>query len=125
MSFRFIRGFGLERVFGLDECLEIVQRTGPEDTILLDPGIDRAQGLGIQLVDPIAAFAMLANQMGPAKEAQVLRDCRPGDGKGAGDLPGGLAAAAEKIENRPAGGIGKGLESDLAGICNRTVTHNM
>jgi hypothetical protein len=39
-------------------------------------------------------------------------------------LSGGLAAAAKKVEDGAAGGIGESLESGFGDICNRTVTHN-
>jgi hypothetical protein len=76
--------------------------------------------------------------VGAAQQAQVLGDGRAGDGKGFGNLPGRLAAAAQEIEDGPACGIGQGLECGFRGsgfgasglrplqpeICNRTVTHN-
>lgn len=76
--FRFMRTFtgvrcgiyflALARIFGLDERFQIVQACGPEDTVLLNPGIHRPQGLGVEMVDPIAAFPVLPNQVSPAKE---------------------------------------------------------
>jgi hypothetical protein len=66
--------------------------------------------------------------MGSAQQAQVLRDGWAGDREGTGDLPSGLCAAAQKIENRAACRISQGLESGLIvpcfGICNQSVTHN-
>jgi hypothetical protein len=71
---------------------------------------------------------MFADQVGTAQEAEVLGDGGAGDGKGFGDLSGGLAAATEEIEDCAAGRIGEGVKSGLgslgAGICNRTVPHN-
>ena len=100
----------------------------PEDAVLLDPGIDSTERLGVQFVNTISAFAVFADQVGAAEEAQVLGDGGTGYGKSFGDLSGGLAAAAEEIEDGAAGGIGEGVEGGLgslaAGICNRTVPHN-
>ena len=59
----------------------------------------------------------------------MLGDGRPGDREGVGDLPGGLTAAAEKIEDCPPGRIGESLEGGFLDpqvlICNRSVTHNV
>ncbi len=76
----------------------------------------------------MAAFAMLAHEVGATQQAQVFGNCRTRDRKGAGDLSGGLTAAAEQVKNSAASGIGEGLEGVLGSlrrrICNRSVTHN-
>jgi hypothetical protein len=70
-------------------------------------------------------FPMLLNQMRAAQQAQVFGDGRTGDGKSSGNFPGGLAAAAKKIEDSAASGIGQGFKGPRGQrICNRTVTHN-
>ena len=101
----------LPRMLGFDKCFQVVQAGCPEDAVLLDPGVDGAERFGIELVNAVTAFAMLADQMRAAQQAQVLGDGGTGDGEGFGDLSGGLAAAAEEIEDGAAGGIGEGLES--------------
>jgi hypothetical protein len=117
-------------VFGFYEIFQIGKTSAPERTVLLDPGVDGSERFGIQVVDAVAAFAVFSYQMGATQEAQVLGNGWAGDGKGFGDLAGGLAAAAEEIEDGPARGIGKGLEGGFGGsgrglgICNRTVPHN-
>jgi len=111
-------------VLGFDEGFQAGEIAGPEGAILRDPGIDGAEGFGIELVDTVASGAVLANQMRAAEQAQMFGDGRAGDGKSAGDLSGGLAAAAQQIEHRAASGIGESLEGGLGRICNRTVTHN-
>lgn len=122
-------GSGFPRVFSFDECFQIVETGSPEDAVLLDPGIDGTERFRIELVDTMAAFAMFTHQMCAPQEAEVLRDCGTRDRKGAGNLPGWLAAATEKIKYGAAGGIGQGLEGDFRvcsrGTCNRSVTHNM
>jgi hypothetical protein len=131
-SFLFAR-CGLARVLGFNKTFQAGEACAPEDTVLLDPGIDGAQRLRIQPVDTVAAFAVLADQVGAAQEAKVLGNGWTGDGKGLRDLSGGLSAAAEKIENSAAGRIGESLKSGFGvlpclglpgGICNRAVTHN-
>ena len=129
-SFVFARcGFGLPRMFGFDEGFQIAETGGPEDAVMLDPGIDRPQRFGIELVDAVTALAMLAHQVRAAEQAEMFGDGGTGNGKGAGDLPGGLAATAKKVEDGPAGRIGEGLKGDFrvssGRICNRSVTHNM
>ena len=101
---------GLAGVLGFDKGFQVGQAGAPEDAVLLDPGVDGAERFGIQLVDAVAAFAMFADQVGAAQQAQVLGDGGTGDREGFGDLSGGLAAAAEEIEDGAAGGIGEGLE---------------
>ena len=72
----------------------------------------------------MATFAVFANQVRAAKEAQVLGNRRTRDGKSPSDFTCGLAAAAEQIEDSAAGGVGESLESRFGRICNRTVSHN-
>jgi hypothetical protein len=115
-------------VLGFNEKLQVAQTVGPENAVLLDPRVDGAQGFGIQLVDAVAAFAVFANEVGAAQQAEMFRNRWTGDGKSAGDLPRGLAAAAEQIQNGASCRVGESLEGGLVGpgrrICNRTVTHN-
>ena len=121
------------RVFGFYESFQAGEAGGPEAAILFEPGIYSTERLWIQLVNAEAAFSVFPDQVGTAQQAQVPGDSRAGDGKGASDLAGGLASAAQEIENGAASGIGEGLECGLgdcprcsAGqICNRTVTHNV
>jgi len=66
--------------------------------------------------------------VGAAQQTQVLGDSWTGDGESSGDLPGGLATAAEQVEDGSTGGISEGVERGFLGlgrICNRTVTHNV
>jgi hypothetical protein len=108
-----VNWFGFLRVFGLDKSFQIGEAHGPEVSILIEPGIDGAERFRIELVDAMAALAVLLNQMSAAQQAQVFGDGGPGNGKGLGDFSGRLAAAAQKIKHRAAGGVGEGLESLL------------
>ncbi len=120
---------GLAFVLGFDECFQVVEAGSPEDAVLLDPGVDRAERLRIELVNAVTPLAVLTDEVSPAKQAQVLRDRGTGDGKGSGNLTGGLAAPTEKVEDSAAGRIGEGLEGGFrvsgGGICNRSVTHDV
>ena len=72
----------------------------------------------------MAAFLSLLDQMRAPQQAEMLRDCRTGNRKCAGDLAGGLTPAAKQLEDGAPRGIGESLKSCFGGICNRTVTHN-
>lgn len=100
-------------IFGFDESFQVVQAGSPEDAILLDPVIDGAEGFGIELIDAMAAVAILADKMSAAEQAQVFGDGRSRNWKSAGNLPRRPRAAAEKIEDGAARGIGKSLEGRL------------
>ena len=54
-------------VLGFHKCFQVVQACGPEDAVLLDPRVDGAERFGIELVDAVAPFAMLADQMSAAQ----------------------------------------------------------
>jgi len=87
--------------------------------------VDRAKRLGIELVIAVAADVVLANQAGAAEEAKMFGDGGAGDGKGAGDLAGGLVSLAEQVEDGAAGGVGEGAENGVRGMGNGTVSHNV
>jgi len=113
-------------MLGFDECLQVVEAGGPEDAVLLNPGIDGAERFGIEVVDAMTSFAVLADQVRAPQKAEMLRNGRTRHREGAGDLSCGLAAAAKQIEDGTAGGIGKGLKSGFrGGTGNRSVTHNV
>ncbi len=129
ISFLFARGFiGLALLFGFNEGFQTVQTGFPEDSILLNPGVDCAQRLRVELVNAIASFAVFTNKVSSPKQTQVFGNCGTRNRKCIGDLSGGLAAEAEKIEDGSPSRIGECLESSLLDsrivICNRSVTHN-
>ena len=98
-------------VFCFNKGLQVGQTHLPEVAVLVEPGIDGAQRLGIKLIDTVAALAVLPHEVGAAQQPQVLGDGRAGNGKSLGDLSGGLAAAAKQVEDRTPRGVGEGLES--------------
>jgi hypothetical protein len=116
--------FGFFRVFRFYESLQVREIEIPESAVLIEPGIDGAERFGIELIDAVTALALLSNQMRATEQSQVLGDGWAGDGKGLGNVSGGLASPAQKVEDGAAGGIGERLERGLGRICNRTVPHN-
>src|SRR5258708_40060441 len=95
-------------MFSFDKRLQIRQADAPEAAILLEPGIDSAERLGIELVDAVAAFAVLPHQMSSSQQAQVFRDRRAGNRKRSGNLPRRPAAPPQQVQNPAAGGISEG-----------------
>ena len=113
----------LARVLGLDESFQAGEAGAPETAVLLQPRIDGAQRLRIELVDAMAPVSLFPDEMRPAQQAKVLGNRRPGYGKGRGNLAGGLTSAAQQVEDGTSRRIGERLEGGLCRICNRTVTH--
>ena len=111
-------------VVGFDESLQISKAGLPEGAVLVQPGINGLERLGIELIDPVAPLPALLHQMSAAQQAQVLGNGRAGHGEGLGDAAGGLTALAQQVENSAPRGIGEGAKNGFGGICNRTVTHN-
>jgi hypothetical protein len=59
--------FVLSRVLRFYESLQVVEARCPEHAVLLDPGIDRAQGLRIELVYAMPALAVFTDQVGASQ----------------------------------------------------------
>src|SRR6185437_8200226 len=59
-------------VFAFHEGFQISEADGPEFAILIQPGIDRFQRLGIQLIEAVPPFSSLLNQVRAAQDAKVL-----------------------------------------------------
>lgn len=110
-------------MFGFDEGFERREIGLPEGAVVAQPGVHGFERGWIQLVDAMAAFAVLVDEARAAKKAKMFGDSRARDGEGTGDGSGGKITAAEEIEDSAAGGVGKGAEGGFA-ICNRTVTHH-
>src|SRR2546429_5781937 len=112
------------RVFGLHKSFQAGQIGAPKNAVLFQPGVNSFQRLWIQRVKAMAAFPSLLDQMRAPQQAEMLRDCRTGNRKCAGDLAGGLTPAAKQLEDGAPRGIGESLKSCFGGICNRTGTQN-
>src|ERR1700692_4225793 len=82
-------------VLGFNKSLQIGETQLPEIAILIEPAVDGAQRLGIELVDAVAALSMFVNEMRLPQEAEVLRDRGTGDRERSGNGPGRLTAAAQ------------------------------
>lgn len=128
MRFRF-EGRALHgEFFGVlcfNKRFQVIQAGRPEGAVMLQPRIDRAKRLGIQMVETVPAFPMLVYQVCAAQQTQVFRNRRPRDRKRLRDLPSRLAPFAEQVEDGAPGWIGECAESGLGRICNRLVPHNM
>lgn len=59
-------------VFGFDKSFQVGETGGPEAAVLLDPRVDGTQGLGIEVIDAVATFPMLAHQVRTAQQTEVL-----------------------------------------------------
>jgi hypothetical protein len=130
ISFLFARGFiGLALMFSFNKSFQAVQICSPEDSILLDPGVDCAERLRVEVVNAITSFAVFTNQVSPPKQTQVFRNCWTRNRECIRDMSGGLAAPAEKIEYGATRRIGECLKGSFLDsrvlICNRSVTHNV
>src|SRR5262249_4176577 len=93
----------------------------PEPPVSLQPTVQFAQGLGIEPIYAIAAFALFLHQMRLVQNTQVFRDGWPAYLEAAGDLVNGEPAIAQPIEDGAAGGIGDGLK-DVRFLRNHSVT---
>ena len=109
----------------LEERFQVGEFAGPEETIVAEPVVDRAEGFGIEVIVAMAADTVFPDQAGTAKQAKVLGNRGARDGEGAGDLASGLMAAAKEAEDSAASGIGEGAEDGIPRMSNRTVSHNV
>jgi hypothetical protein len=112
-------------VLRFNKRFEVIQTGCPEGAVLLQPRIDRAKRLGIQMVEAVPAFAVLVYQVCAPEQTQVFRNRRPRDRKRLRDLPSRLAPVAKQVEHRTPGRIGECAERGLRRICNRSVPHNV
>lgn len=86
--------------------------------------VDGTQGLGVEAVVAVAADAMFLDEASAAQKPEMLGDGGAGNGKGAGDLAGGLMAAAEQVKDGAASGVGESAEDGVGGMGNGMVSHN-
>lgn len=108
-------GFGFARMLGFDERFQVVQTVNPENAVLLDPRIDRAQRFGVELINTVAPFPVLSNQVRSPQKAKMLGNRWTRNRKRAGNLPGRLRTTTEQVEHRAPGGVGEGLECSFRG----------
>jgi len=116
-------GYGT-RGWRLEEGLEAGEFARPENAVIVEPLVNGAKRLGVETVIAVAADAMFLDEARAAEQAEMFGDSRARDGEGAGDLAGGLLAAAEQVEDGAAGGVGEGAEDGVGGMRNGKVSHN-
>ena len=106
------------------KSLQIGEIDLPEAAILFKPEINCLERCGIKLIETVTSATMFDHQARLAQMSKVLGNCRTRNWKGICDVPRGLFAAAEEVQDSAAGGIGERMESSCRRICNRTVPHN-
>ena len=62
----------LNGVLLFDKQLQTIQILGPEHTVSFEPGVDRFQRFGIELIDAMASAAGFYNQVCLSQLTQVL-----------------------------------------------------
>lgn len=87
------------------------QVEAPEAAVLIQPTIEFPQGLGIEPVNAIAAFANFRHQARVIEYAQMFGDGRTADVKAAGDFVDRLSATSQAVENGAAGGVGDSVKN--------------
>src|SRR5690242_16737918 len=96
--------------FRFHMLFEAEEVEGPEPAVVLEPAVEFAQGLRVEAVDPVAAIAGFANQVGLMKHAEMFGDSRAADVEAAGDFIDSQAVGVAKaVEDRPARRVGYGL----------------
>src|SRR3954471_4355857 len=92
-------------------ALASLRGTGP-----LEQVIDHVLEHGcVELVDDLLAVALRENQLGVPQDREMARDRRPSGRKFLGDLPGGLRALPEELEDVATSRVGQCLERGLHG----------
>src|SRR5437867_12489731 len=86
--------FSLVCVFCFHECFQAGEVSLPEDAIVLQPGVNFFQRLGIEIVPAEPSFAPLLYQVRTPQQTQMPGNRGRRDREGAGALTCGVAAAA-------------------------------
>jgi hypothetical protein len=105
--------FSLFGVLGFNKRFQVREVDLPEVAVLIEPGIDGSKRFGVELIDAMAAFAMLLHQMRAPKQTQVFGNGRTRDWKRSGNFSRRLAASPEQIQDSSTGRIGQRLKSGL------------
>src|SRR5262245_14868853 len=105
--------------------LEIAQAFVPERRVVLEPLINRAQWLAVQLADVRGALLSRYYQAGVLQQTKMFRNRRAAAPKILCKLADRGGTAAQQAENFPPCRIGNRLENQLTLFvfyCNHTVT---
>src|SRR5437016_10642168 len=97
----------------LDVTLEAAQAVGPQEFVVVEPRVHRAQRLGIQITNAGSAVFVSHHQASGAQNAKMLGDGRAAGAKVRGDLPDGVPTAEQEPEDLPTAGIGQGPENSV------------
>ena len=72
---------------------------------MVEIGAQRADTVGVELIDATGAHGLVDHQPGVLEHLQVLRDGGTADGKLAGELADGARAICEMLEDRAPGRV--------------------
>src|SRR5690606_27191354 len=89
---------------------EAIEARLPQLAVAGQPGVDLAERLGAQRVEPALAGRAHADEAGREQDAQVARDARLEDAEAADQVVHRPLAAAQDLDDPAAGRVGEGLE---------------
>jgi hypothetical protein len=98
-------------LLGVDR--ECVQRSLPEFPVLIEPGVDRAEGLGVQDAPTNAPVHLPHDESRTREHLQVSRDRGERDGKWRRELGDGLGSTGKASEDSPAGRVAEGTKYEI------------
>ncbi len=96
--------------------LETVEAVGPFGMGAAEPVVHREQALELKSRRAALAVAGPADEAGPLQHLEVFGDGRLRQRGGLCELDDAGLAGREALEDRPAGGVGKGREGAAQGI---------
>ena len=96
--------------------LKTVYAVGPFGVGAPQPVVHREQALEVKLRGPALAVAGPTDEAGPLQHLEVLGDGGLGQRGGPCELDDASLAGREALEDRPAGGVGKGRERAAQGV---------
>jgi len=95
------------RRFGLGLGLECGERVGPE---LVEELAQCLQAVRLDGIDAPRAVHAIGDEAGVLENPQMLRNCRPADGKRLGQFADRKRTLAQLDQDRPAGRVAQGVE---------------
>src|SRR5262249_10601336 len=91
-------------------ALQSFEVDGPEAPVLVQPLIDLAKRLDVQLAVTFASLLLIDDELRFTEDAEVLGDGRPADRKTAGERAHRLPSSAQPAQDGPPRRVGKGSE---------------
>ena len=98
---------------------ETVEAVGPFDVRAAEPVVDWEQAAELKSRGATLPVASSADQAGPLQHLEVLGDGRLRQHGPAREFDDAGVAGREALEDRPAGGVGKGREGAAQGVIRR------